>query len=76
MLTVDSNQMIRNVVAKWPGSSHDSRELRDSALYHLFNDGGGNGTILGDSGYPCLRWLMTPYPHVDDPDTPQGRYNR
>ena len=59
-ILVDSNYLIRNVVARWPGSVYDSRVLRRSALYELMEDGDINGFILGDSGYACLPWLMTP----------------
>lgn len=43
------------VVAKWPGSAWDTMESRRIA-----------GIILGDSGYPCRNWLMTPLlaPHT------------
>lgn len=51
------------MVARWPGATHDSRMLRESGLYN-FLDGNslpGNNYLLGDSGYPCKRWLLTPY---------------
>ena len=59
-ILVDSNYLIRNVVARWPGSVYDSRVLRRSAPYELMEDGDINGFILGDSGYTCLPWLLTP----------------
>ena len=57
---VDSKQLFTNVVSQWPGSVHDSRILRHSALYRLYESGQGEGIILGHSGCPCRVWLMTP----------------
>lgn len=54
---------ITNVVAKWPGSTHDARILDESRLAHEFQDGSHKGLLLGDSGYPCRSWLMTPFRH-------------
>jgi hypothetical protein len=51
------------VSARWPGSIHDSRVLRNSSLYHSCSEGWiqfPGGVILGDSGYSLLDWLMTP----------------
>lgn len=53
-----------NIVAKWPGSAHDSYIFRNSNLSeHLQaeNPRGEQGVLLGDGGYPCLPYLMTPY---------------
>ena len=74
-LIFDSFGKIRNVVAQWPGSTHDSSILRESAVWgHFERGGGGHGILLGDSGYPCKPWLMTPFlrPATDA----QMRYNR
>ena len=59
-LVTDSNQRVRDCVARWPGSTHDSRILRNSSLFEEFEEGGARGYILGDSGYPCKPWLLTP----------------
>ncbi|WAQ98740.1 HARB1-like protein, partial [Mya arenaria] len=54
---------IIDVVARWPGSVHDSRVLRESSLNNLFENGHmpHGFHLLGDSGYPAKRWLLTPF---------------
>lgn len=58
--------LFTNVVAKWPGSTHDSFVFTNSLIHerlesnHAFED----GYLLGDSGYPCKPFLMTPYPNT------------
>ncbi|XP_041464536.1 putative nuclease HARBI1 [Lytechinus variegatus] len=59
-LVCDSNFVITNVIARWPGSTHDSRILQTSKLHRKFQNGQLKGILLGDSGYPLLPWLMTP----------------
>lgn len=62
-----------NLVVRWPGSAHDSRILRTSQVWDIMEAGAIRGNILGDSGYPCLSWLMTPLLH---PQTAaECRYN-
>jgi len=53
---------IINCVAKWPGSVHDARILRESPIFAAFegNPKPLNGYILGDSGYMLRDWLLTP----------------
>ncbi|KAL2102183.1 hypothetical protein ACEWY4_001351 [Coilia grayii] len=67
----DANYSIFNLVARWPGSTHDARILRESQLSNIFEAGGINGILLGDSGYPLKRWLMTP---IVAPRTQQERW--
>ena len=53
----DSEAMISNIVARWPGSTHDCRVFENSLIAEKFR----NGSIDGiHSGYPCGRYLITP----------------
>ena len=53
--------VITNVVAKWPGSTHDSRILQNSGVGQMYERGQLQGLLIGDSGYPQRNWLMTPF---------------
>lgn len=75
-LICDHRSSITNVVAKWPGSVHDSTILSNSTLPDYFENGGPHrkGLLLGDSGYACKNWLLTLY---RIPDTVlKERFNR
>ena len=68
--------MFTNVVARWPGSAHDSHIFRSSKIcshlersHHSLDD----GVLLGDSGYACRSFVMTPYNHPSNPA--QQAYN-
>lgn len=71
---------IIDVVAKWPGSVHDSRILKNSKLYEKFREGElpslPNGIILGDSGYPLLEWLLLPFVEHPVMTEAQKLYNK
>ena len=71
---------IIDVVAKWPGSVHDSRILKNSKLYEKFREGElpslPNGVILGDSGYPLLEWLIVPFVEHPGMTAAQKLYNK
>ncbi|GFR33891.1 nuclease HARBI1 [Trichonephila clavata] len=73
---IDADLVIRNVVARWPGSAHDSTVFNNSAaclslktneLYRDFH-------LLGDTGYACEKYLLTPF---GNPRTlAEVRYNK
>ena len=68
------NLEIQNIVARWPGSVHDARVLDNSRLCARFERGDISGVLLGDSGYACRQYLMTP---IVDPQTrPERMYKR
>ena len=73
--TMDSDFKYTSVVAKYPGSMHDSAILQETALYHSHETNAVTGMLLGDSGYHCTRWLITPYPNPV-PGSAEERFNR
>lgn len=57
----DADLKIRNIVARYPGSAHDSRIFRNSRVCHLLENGHfGDSLIVGDSGYRLTPYLLTP----------------
>ena len=68
--------MFTNISARWPGSAHDSHVFRTSAIgRHLQNNNHGihQEVLLGDSGYQCRPFLLTPYRQEND--AAQQRFN-
>ncbi|MBN3295266.1 HARB1 nuclease, partial [Amia calva] len=63
----DAAHIISNMEAKWPGSVHDC------TLSARVARGEFDGYLLGDRGYPCQPYLLTPYP--DSEPGPQQHYN-
>ncbi|XP_055997802.1 putative nuclease HARBI1 [Ostrea edulis] len=54
-----------NIVAKWPGSNHDSFIFRESNIGTYFEAHHKgidvDGLLIGDSGYACSKYLVTPF---------------
>ena len=46
---------ITNIAARWPGSTHKNSNIADK-----LRDGALDGILLGDSGYACRAYLLTP----------------
>jgi hypothetical protein len=66
-----------NIVARWPGSTHDSHIFRTSNICNHFENNHRNledGILLGDSGYALKPYLMTPY--YNPVTANQRAYNR
>ncbi|XP_064649983.1 putative nuclease HARBI1 [Lineus longissimus] len=57
----DADLRFINVVARWPGSTHDSRVFDNSLICNRFENNELSGLLLGDKGYPCRPFLMTPF---------------
>ncbi|CAC5400558.1 HARBI1 [Mytilus coruscus] len=60
----DQNCLFTNVSANWPGSCHDAHVFKTSAVgIHLQDQYTSieQGVVLGDSGYPCRPFLLTPF---------------
>lgn len=72
----DAHYRIIDVIAKWPGSVHDARIFNESAGRQLFERGivPAGSHLLGDSGHPSRRYLLTPY--LRPQPGPQSDYNR
>ena len=72
----DARYKVIDIVARWPESVHDARILRESTLFTGFERGTvpAGCHLLGDSGYPSKKWLLTPY-HRPQPGY-QARYNK
>ena len=58
----DAKLKFSSIVAKYPGSAHDAFIWRNCAVYNWLEarDADNNVWLLGDSGYPVSRFLMTP----------------
>ncbi|XP_050500857.1 putative nuclease HARBI1 [Diabrotica virgifera virgifera] len=64
---------IMDIVVRHPGSSHDSLIFDRSALRVRMERGEIPGLLVGDSGYPCRRYLLTPVLHPGNDQ--ENRYN-
>jgi len=70
----DSVGYISNVVARWPGSVHDSTIFDNCTLRWMLETGQVKGGLVGDGGYACQRYMLTP---LNNPTTAGDRsYNR
>lgn len=57
----DANLYIKDIVARWPGSTHDQTIFNNSLLKARFeNNEFGNSIMVGDSGYALRKYLITP----------------
>ncbi|KAM7257409.1 hypothetical protein ACFE04_013150 [Oxalis oulophora] len=76
---VDPHMRFQDVIAGWPGSLSDAQVLQNSGFFKLCEDGkrlnGKNEYIVGDSGFPLLQWLITPYQGKELSDI-QAEFNR
>lgn len=63
-----ANMEFTDLVARWPGSSHDSTIFNNSVLRARFEQGVyGDSVLLVDGGYPCRSYLMPPLDAVHTP---------
>ena len=56
----DSDTFISNIVTRWPGSTHGSRNFENSKIADKLRDGALDGILVGDSGCACRAYLITP----------------
>jgi len=72
-LVCDCSGYVSDVVARWPGSVHDSTIFDNSHIRAKFETGQIHGYLVGDSGYACRPYMLTP---VANPTTAaQMAYN-
>ncbi|XP_065219716.1 putative nuclease HARBI1 [Planococcus citri] len=75
----DHTYRIRNVVAKYPGSAHDSYVYKYSTIRDQLQDeflhGNDSQWLLADSGYPLEPWMLTPFA-ANSEDPHEILYNR
>lgn len=71
----DHDLKIINIVARWPGSTHDQTIFNSSRLKTKMESPQYRGYyLLGDSGYRNCNYLLTPL--LNPVDAAQQRYNR
>lgn len=70
----DSKLLIRDIVARWPGSTHDSTMFNASLIGVSLEANEFPGSyLLGDSAYSCKEYLLTP---ISNPTTQsENNYN-
>ncbi|XP_050704110.1 putative nuclease HARBI1 [Eriocheir sinensis] len=56
----NSSMLFTNLVVNWQGSAHDARIFSESVLCATLEGGQYRGYLLGDSGYACKSYLLTP----------------
>ncbi|XP_054259884.1 putative nuclease HARBI1 [Macrosteles quadrilineatus] len=65
----DSTLMFRNIVARWPGNTHDAHIFNSSKVKRDFESNEfGNGVLVGDAGYGCTNYMITPLDSVTTPE--------
>ncbi|CAG4937539.1 unnamed protein product [Parnassius apollo] len=70
----DAKLYIRDIVARWRGSTHDSRIFNESTLKERFERKEFRGRLLGDSGYRLEPYLFTPI--LRPQNEREEKYNR
>ncbi|KAK6017277.1 transposase, IS4 family, partial [Ostertagia ostertagi] len=55
---VDYEGRVRWACARWPGSAHDSRVFKTSALYAQLRSGECGGVLIGDAAYASETFLL------------------
>ena len=69
----DSNCVVTDLFASWPGSVHDSRILKNSDIFGHLMKGEIMGILQGDNGYGVQPMWLVPFLH---PSTPaEEHYN-
>lgn len=72
---VAENLLFTNVFVGFPGKVHDARVFKHSPLFQTGQELCENGHLLGDSAYPNIPWLITPFRDNGHLTQVQRRYN-
>ncbi|XP_037520578.1 putative nuclease HARBI1 [Rhipicephalus sanguineus] len=62
-----------DLAASWLGSAHDSKILDNSLARVQYERGTVPGILLGDKGYPCRSYLLTPFSYRGTKGSPQHK---
>lgn len=63
-----------DIVARWPGSTHDSHIFNNCYRRGMFEQGTyGDALLVGDGGYACNSYMMTPFSQCNTPS--ENLYN-
>lgn len=74
---VDDEGLFRHIAGGVTGSWHDSRLLANSAVGRSPRRFVSPGEyLIGDTGYPCLPWLLTPFKEPELISQARRRYNK
>ncbi|KOB76768.1 Uncharacterized protein OBRU01_05136, partial [Operophtera brumata] len=69
-VVADADLKIRDIVARWPGSVHDSTIFSNSRVKFLMDSQQlGSCCLLGDRGYALKKYLLTPMNREDLPSS-------
>ncbi|XP_055635300.1 putative nuclease HARBI1 [Toxorhynchites rutilus septentrionalis] len=71
--TCNGREMFTSVECRWPGSVHDARIWRNSAIREILSDNNSDAVMLADEAYPIAPWLMTPFKNPSSAE--QRSYN-
>ncbi|RVE41601.1 hypothetical protein evm_013749 [Chilo suppressalis] len=69
----DAKLYIRDIDARWHGSTHDSTVYHNSFLRARLDNNEIDGHLLGDSAYACGKYMMTPF--LNPITNAEKRYN-
>jgi len=55
-----------DIVREWAGSQHDNRIFQNSRLFMRYQQRELTRMLVGDSGYPALPFLLTPFRNLQN----------